>query len=435
MVKKLAPLLALLLGAALLLTAGGILGLAIPLRGQAEGFSTFMIGVMGGAYSLGFVLGCVVVPRWAARVGHVRSFAVVAALAAIDVLLTGAVVTAWSWIMLRALMGFCFAGAFALIESWINDAVSATTRGAIYGVYMIINLVSVTLGQMLVPLIGSLNSFTFTLAAVLFCASLIPTAISTSRLPTPIVHARLRLGKLIETSPVATLGIFSVGLANGAFGTLGAIYASQVGLTDTFTALFVSAVVVGGALTQVPLGRLSDRIDRRIVIAGAAAAAALLGWLIVLLGVITGNATTIIVLATLFGGFAYILYALASAHANDFAAAEDFLETSSGLLLLFGLGAALGPILASMFMRGMGASGLFMFTGIVHAALCAFTVFRMTRRAAIPAGQRDPARLQPLAQISAATPSKMLFDPTCPDKAVERFAAENDAAQAARQAA
>jgi len=204
---------------------------------------------------------------------------------------------------------------------------------------------------------------------------------------------------------VGVVACFVIGLVNGSFGTMGAIYASAIGLGTTTVALFMSAAVVAGAITQFPFGRLSDRIDRRLVLIVACLGASLTAAGFVLLAPV--DPPTVILLAALFGGFVYVMYALAVAHANDFADPSDFVATASGLLLVYGLGAIAGPILAGGAMAALGDSGLFAFTAAAHIALILFTAIRMVRRSPVGADARGAFVVEP----GTATVQTVLLDP------------------------
>src|ERR671918_247087 len=277
MAPAVGPLSALLIGVAVLFFGNGLQSVLLPVRATIEAFATTSIGLIASAYSAGFVVGCLSMPHIVRRVGHIRTFAVCAAIAASVVLLMARIV-------LRALSGVCFAGLFMVIESWLNERATSTNRGQILGVYMVINLSAVTIGQMILPL-GDPAAFSlFALTAIAITLALVPVGLTTSDAPQPLREVRLRLGRLYAMSPVGVVGGFFVGLANGAFGGLGVVFARDVGLSITGIALFMSASLVGGALAQLPLGRLSDRTDRRKVMIAVCAFAAVIGGILALLG-------------------------------------------------------------------------------------------------------------------------------------------------------
>lgn len=396
MFKTLLPVLSLLAGAAVLLLGNGLQGILIPVRASLENFPTSVIGLLASAYSVGFVAGCFLIPYMVRRVGHIRAFAVLAAVAASVVLLLALLPYGWVWTLLRVVSGFCFAGIFMVIESWLNERSTNATRGQIFSVYMIVNLLAVTLGQMLLPTADPADFVLFAVTAMLITLGLVPVALSTSAAPTPIAKVKLRLGRLYRMSPVGVVGCFFIGMTNSAQTGLGAVYAQMLGLSVTGVALYMSAAVVGGALSQFPVGHLSDRMDRRRVIVMVCLAAALLGAVLAKVGDVSFQTplnlpsdlspALLILTAAVFGFCIYPLYSLCVAHTNDYVAPEDFVEASSGLLLTYGLGAILGPFVAAFLMERLGAGGLYVFTAVTHLTFCLFTLYRMTRRA--PAQER-----------------------------------------------
>ncbi|MBN9252801.1 MAG: MFS transporter, partial [Mesorhizobium sp.] len=345
------PILSLLRGTAFLLAASGLHGLLLPLRGQMEGFSTASLGLMGTAWATGFVAGCYFAPRIVRRAGHVRAFGTFAASGAIIALLTGLIIDEYAWIALRAFTGFVMAGAFMIIESWLNEKATNENRGTVFGLYMMVTYASIMGGQMIVAAGDVQSASLFMITGIFFCLSLIPTAVSTQSTPQLLQDVKLDLKGLYANSPVAAIACLLIGIANGAWGTLGAVYGARIGISTAQIALMMSLVVVAGAVMQLPAGRLSDRTDRRYVLAGAAFGAALFGLIVFL---VQPRAGLFVLPATAaYGAFAYTLYSIAVAHANDHARAEDFVKVSGGLLLLYGFGTIIGPLLAAALMEWM----------------------------------------------------------------------------------
>ncbi len=427
MPAALLPVGALLLGAAILLLGNGLLGILLPVRASFEHFPTTAIGLIASGYSAGFVVGCLGTPHVVQRVGHIRTFAVMAAIAAAVVLTMVLMIQPLVWIFLRMITGVAFAGLYMVIESWLNERASNTNRGQLFATYMVIQLAAITIGQMLLPL-GEPGGFRlFVLTAIAITLALVPVGLTTSVAPQPLGEVRLRLARLYRMSPVGVLGCFFVGLANGAFGGLGAIFAQDVGLSRTGVALFMSAALVGGALFQIPLGRLSDRIDRRKVLIIACWLAVLAGGVLALAGdarsagglvppALERLALSPLVLigaVVVFGGCIYSMYALCVAHTNDFVEREDFLEASSGLLLTWGVGATIGPLLAAFAMERIGLGGLFIYAALVHLLFIAFTWYRTRQRAPLPPDVR-PDFVH--AGASRTSPVAAVLDPRAPDQ-------------------
>ncbi|MCB1510932.1 MAG: MFS transporter, partial [Hyphomicrobiaceae bacterium] len=248
MKREILPITALLIGSAFLLFAGGINGLILPVRGAAEGFPTLSLGLLGTGWAIGYVAGCLVVPRLVARVGHIRSFSVMAAFAGCTILASLLLISPWAWVPLRAVSGFCFAGAAMIVESWLNERVDGSSRGRIFALYTMINLAATMAGQTVLSL-GSIAGHTFfVLAAMFYALALVPTAVSSSISPKPLVRTSLDLKALWRNSPIAVVTSILIGISNSAFGTLAAVYATQVGLSLAAITLFASVPILAGAL-------------------------------------------------------------------------------------------------------------------------------------------------------------------------------------------
>ncbi len=400
MVRHLIPISALLLGSAFLLYAGGMNGLILPVRGSQEGFSAFSLGLLGTGWAIGYVLGCIMTPGLVGRVGHIRSFSVMASLAALAILASLLFITPWAWIPLRAISGFCFAGAAMIVESWLSERVDAGSRGRVFGVYTMVNLMATTTGQMTIML-GETSGYTFfVIGAMFYCLALIPTAISSTVSPKPLVKVKLELGALWRNSPIAVYAVLMVGISNSAFGTLAAVYADRIGLTLSAIALFTSIPILAGALAQIPVGQMSDRMDRRKVLIG-----------ITIIGIIGDLAFIILqpelawmnfVLVFVFGAAAYSMYPVIVAHANDHAEPDSYIQTSGGLLLVFGVGCIVGPLFAGFGMSAIGTSALFMTTIVVHVLIVIYTLWRISRRA--PVEPKRKVEFVPSAPTRTTTP-------------------------------
>jgi MFS family permease len=399
--------LALLFGTAFLLMGSGLHGLLLPLRGGAEGFALTSLGLLGTTWAGGFVAGCLFAPRLVRRVGHVRAFSIFAASAAVIALLSGVYVDVVTWIVLRTFTGFSMAGAFMVIESWLNERATNESRGKIFGLYMMVNYGATVTGQMLVSAGDIRSDHLFMFAGIFFCLSLIPISISTASSPKPLTEVQLDLKALFKNSPAAFVGCILIGIANGAWGTLGAVYGAQSGINNTQIALMVSATIAAGALMQIPIGRISDMIDRRYVLAGTASLAAVVGLMTFLFSPQGG--TFIILSAACYGALAYTLYPVAVAHANDHATSENFVKISSGLLLLYGFGTMLGPLLAASAMDYFWPSALFAITAVSHISIAVYVLFRARVRKSVP--RQDKDQFATLPPERSGTPEAFKLDP------------------------
>ncbi len=382
MTRQILPIAALLLGSAFLLFAGGVNALILPVRGTGEGFSAFSLGLLGTGWAVGYVLGCILTPRLVARVGHIRSFSVLASIAGLSVLLSLLLITPWAWIPLRAMSGFCFAGAAMIVEGWLSERSDANSRGTIFGVYMAINLFATTAGQMVLTTGDPMGHVFFVYAAMFYMLALIPTAVSSSASPKPLIQARLNLNELYQNSPVSAVSAFFVGISNGTFGTLAAVYAMGIGLELQTVALFASLPLLAGAVAQVPIGMLSDLVDRRLVLLAMVLVA--LSAELALVIVQPGDTAIVLLAVAILGAAIFTMYPLLLAHANDHASPEKYVLTTGSLLLVFGIGAIFGPLIAGIAIETIGPSGLFVTMATAHVLIAAYSLWRITVQKPVP---------------------------------------------------
>lgn len=388
MIRTLLPVAALLASVAVLLLGNGLQGTLLPVRAQLEDFGSVNIGILGSSYFLGFAAGCMLAPYAVRRVGHIRAFTAMVAIASTVSLAHALIVWPPIWWVFRALTGFCFAGLYMIIESWLMERSTNETRGFVFSVYTVINLTVITIGQMFVALDDPRNFPLFAIASILVSLAAVPVSLSTATAPKPPTVVRIRPMHLFRISPVGLVGSFSVGLSNGAFWSLGPVFAQREEGNVTAIAIFMSLAVIAGAVGQWPLGLLSDRQDRRRVIIGACIAAAIAGAALSAASLMWAPTPVILALAAMFGVFAFPLYSICAAHTNDHVEADGFVEAASGLLLVFSAGAVAGPVLASFAMKLYGVWALFSYTAMVHVALAAYATYRIRTRNPVAADSR-----------------------------------------------
>ncbi|MGR9170922.1 MFS transporter [Rhizobium sp. KDH_Rht_773_N] len=405
MTRNLLSVAALLFGTLFLFMGNGLQGILLPVRGNLEGYATTTLGLLGTSWAAGFVVGCLIAPKMVRRVGHVRAFSGFIAIIAIIALVSGIIIDPVWWVILRAVTGFSTAGTSMIIESWLNERANNESRGAIFSLYIGITLLGVVGGQLMIPLEDVRTPALFMICGIFYCIAMLPTTLSTAASPQPLKAVKLDLPALYRNSPVSCLGILLVGIANGAYGTLGAVFGAGAGLSDTAIAVMMSATIFAGAIMQLPAGRLSDRIDRRYVLAAMSAIAALAGLLIFLLH--PSSPAFLIGLVILYGAVANTLYPIAVAHANDFAASEDFVKVSGGLLLLYGIGTVIGPTIGGPVMSVISPHALFLVTAFAHLLITGYAIVRSRIRAAIPASDRDAYTTIPTATSPTLTPQSM----------------------------
>ena len=412
--NAIAPISVLLMSVALLLTGQGLQSVLLPVRAQAEALSTLAIGTMGSAYFLGFAVGCLTCPRLVQSVGHIRSFAAMTAVASAAPLIHAMWISPFGWILTRAITGVSIAALTVIIESWLNDRSTNETRGTVLSAYMVINLTVITVGQMMLTLAEPTEFLLFAVASVLVSVAAVPVALTRQSQPAPLESVAIRPFRILTVSPVAFVGCAVVGLANGAWWALAPLFTAQDAPDTTRTAVFMSACVIGGAVGQWPLGRLSDRMDRRRVVLGASLLAVLASLCVL---ATSGQGPLLYVSSALWGAAAFPLYSLAVAHANDRAAREDLVETSSSLLLIYGAGAVIGPIVASTVMQIAGPDSLYLHTAAMHIGLAAFALWSMGREAEAPDHEPAPfaEALRAAETISPAFDAARLAEATAAD--------------------
>ncbi len=379
----LAPVAALLIGVSILLTGQGLQGTLLPVRASLENFPTVAIGIMGAAYFLGFTLGCLRGGELLKRVGHVRVFLAMASLASAVPLLHGLILHPIVWGLFRALTGFCFAVLYVVIESWLNERATNENRGIIFSTYVMITLTVLAGGQMMTLLYDPRGLELFLIASVLVSLGAIPVALSTSPSPDMPQTVKADLRRLFRISPSGSIGCLATGLSNGAFWAMAPVFIAGVSGDPALAAWFMTSAVAGGALSQWPLGFLSDRWGRRRVIL----AASIFGIGISAVIVIAGSEMSFLlvnVLGAAWGAVAFPLYSISVAHANDYAEADEYVMVSSGLLLMYGIGAIVGPFIASVLMSSIGAIGLYAYMTVVHTGLAVYVGYRMLRRESMP---------------------------------------------------
>ncbi|HBK47076.1 MAG TPA: MFS transporter [Xanthomonadaceae bacterium] len=395
---------ALLLGVALLLTGSGLLGTLLAVRGGLAGFDARALGLIMSGYFAGFFLGTFFAPPLIRRIGHIRAFAFYASLAAIAVLLHPIWLDPWGWGLLRLVTGAALVGLYTVIESWLNAEPDPLRRSRVFSVYMMVNLSALALGQVLLSAGDAAAPAMFTLTAILICAAVMPVA--TTRLVQPEVPhvSRLRLTTLYSVAPVATIAAALAGLAMGGFWGLLPVYAGQVGQDGDGVAMFMLTAIAGGALLQWPIGRISDGHDRRIALvvtsvlaAGIAIAAAV--------PAVQAQTRLLFALFFVYGGLAFALYPFAVAHMLDYLPREHLLSGCSSLLLVNGVGSAIGPALAGGAMQKFGPAALPLYFAVMLLALAGFTLARVLRF------HRDRTHPVPFRPMLRTTPSALELMP------------------------
>ncbi|MCB1776715.1 MAG: MFS transporter [Candidatus Competibacteraceae bacterium] len=373
----------LLLGLGALLVGNGLLGTLLGIRARLEGFTNTSIGALMAAYFLGYVLGTFLVPILIRRVGHIRTFAALAAMGSISVLCYGLVVHPVAWAVLRVVTGIAVLGVYMVVESWLNEQTPPSVRGRVFAMYMVVTLVGLAAGQYLI-LIGDTGALTlFAIASMLFTLGLVPIAATRIHAPQPQTTPPVSLIHLFWRAPLAACGAFIAGIVSGAFWSLGAVFAQRVGLSEEGIALFMSATILGGAFLQWPIGRLSDHYSRRFMLTLVSFSAALVALLA--LRVMHESLTALIACAFLYGGLMFSVYSLSVALMNDRLTTRwEVLDATRGLLLIFGIGSIAGPAIGGPLMDWFGPGTIPAYSAVTLGLLGLLGLVRLVWAKPIP---------------------------------------------------
>ncbi len=377
----------LFLGMLLLMVSNGLLVTLLTTRAAALGFSQSEIAVMQACYPLAALFGCLVAPRIVARVGHIRTFGALASLCSTAALIHMVTADPWSWGAMRALAGFCFPGLYVVAESWLNGRADNRTRAALLSIYFITQTGGAAAGQLLLYLPDSQGNLLFVIVSVLISLSLVPMLLSAQQGQSFEVPERLSVAALTRISPLGVSVAFLNGLSQGAFYIGLGLFGVALGLPAGAVGLLVAAGTLGGVLGQFPLGALSDRLDRRLVIAGAAAAALLACLAVAAGGTGLAGSPWLYGAAGLVGAFVLPLYSLAVAHTNDRLAPAQMVAASGSLVLVMNGGIVLGPLAAGLAIAALGAPALFLCLALLQGLTGGLAAWRLVageKRAAEP---------------------------------------------------
>ena len=368
----------------LLISAGsGLQVVLLGTRAAEAGFNNIATGIVMSGYFAGIFVGSIVVPQILASVGHVRVFGAMSAIASAAVLVHVVFLDPSSWTAMRFASGFSFAGMYIVCESWLNEKATNETRGQLLSLYMITNLGGMAAGQLMISFGQPGGSGLFLLASIVVSIAVVPILITAGKAPSFEAPDRISFRRLVQVSPLAVVGMVFVGVVVSMLFGMGAVYGRAIGLDNTQVGYFMASITLGTLALQYPIGRLSDRFDRRIVIFGAALVA---GITISIAGFFGADQFVLLfILMLIFGGLLFSLYSLFIAHANDYLPPSQMVAMSSGLLMVNSAGAVLGSPLAATVIEMLGVKGLLPTIGAFLFLLAGFILYRMTMRSAVPA--------------------------------------------------
>jgi len=368
----------LMLSVMLVMMGNSLFATLVALRADIEGYPNSIIGFMTSAYFIGFAIGTLQAGPIINRAGHIRSFAVFAAIAAATILSFLLIVEPWAWVVFRMIMGASIAGCFVVQESWLNNRATNQTRGVLLSLYIMVGYFASAVGQLSIQLGDPIDVQVFLFCGILLCLAIVPVSLTRATNPEPVERARLNFNKLFTTSPTAAAGCFLGGVLIGSLWAFGPIYSRDLGLGIDQIAIFMSAIVIGGFILQLPIGRLSDAFDRRTVLLAVSITAVLPASLLVF-GAPFGTLSLYITIG-LFGGLISTIYPISVAYANDYLSKDDIVSSTAGFVFAFGIGAIVGPLATSTSISIFGYGGLFILALLALITLTSIIIWRMRVR-------------------------------------------------------
>ena len=404
---------ALMLGMMLLMVGNGLQGTLIGIRGEIEGFSTIELSIVMSAYFVGFLGASQLVPELIRRVGHVRVFAALASFISAVLIAYPLLTNPIFWSVGRVVIGFCYCGVYITAESWLNNSVDNEKRGQALSLYMIVQMVGIVSAQGVLAL-GNPNGYSlFIIISILVSISFAPILLSISPAPAFERTKLMTLSRLFISSPLACVGMFLLGGVFSAQFGMSAVFGAQIGLSLSQISLFVASFYIGAMIFQYPIGWVSDKMDRRLLILLISAASA------------TGSASAyfaggyffaLVFAAFLVGGLTNPLYSLLIAHANDFIEYEDMASAAAGLLFVNGVGAVSGPIIIGYAMNAYGPEIFFVIIALLMATLAIYAGYRMTQRATVSDTSSYAAVLPNSTGVAVEIAQEFAFDVTNDDE-------------------
>jgi MFS family permease len=368
----------------LLISAGnGLQVVLLGTRAPEAGFSNIATGIVMSGYFAGIFAGSIIVPHILARVGHVRVFGAMSAIASAAVLLHVVFLDPFVWTGMRFASGFSFAGMYIVCESWLNEKATNETRGQLLSLYMITNMAGMAAGQLMISLGEDGSAGLFLLASVMVSIAVVPILITASAAPSFEAPERISFRRLVQVSPLAVVGMVFVGIVISMVFGMGAVYGRNIGLDNTQVGYFMTSITLGTLALQYPVGRLSDKFDRRVVIFGVTVIASIAIGIASLFD--ADQFGFLLIMMLIFGGLIFSLYSLFIAHANDYLAPSQMVAMSSGLLMVNGAGAVIGSPLAALVIEIVGTRGLMPTIASFLFLLAGFVLYRMRMRSAVPA--------------------------------------------------
>jgi len=383
-------------GLSLIMLGNGLQGTLLGIRATIAGFDTSVTGLVMSGYFIGLIIGCYYVPRMIEKVGHVRVFGALASLASVSILVQGIWVDPFFWWAMRLITGFAYAGLYIVSESWLNDASDNDTRGQMLSIYMIISLGSMAGGQFLLNIASPEKIELFVLTSLLISLAVVPLLISATRMPSVDTPESASVIQLFNVSPLGVFGMFASGISMGAFFGMGSVYTINLGFSVKEVSFFMSAVIFGGFISQYPLGWLSDRLGRRQIILNTCMLGTILGFYAAFN---EPKGWTFYVFAILIGAMIMPLYALCSAHVNDYLSPKQMVAASGTLVFVSAAGSTIGSPITALGMKYFGPGA---FYGTIATTMLAVVIYTLWR-----SRQRDELQEEALGDFMVMAPTPL----------------------------
>jgi MFS family permease len=387
-------------GLAMMMVGSGLQGTLLGVRATDAGFPAVVIGIVMSFYYVGYISGTRIIPLLVENVGHIRVFSALAAVASMTILVQGLFVTPAVWAGMRVGTGFAYAGLYIVVESWLNNMATRETRGKILGLYLFTLYLGMVSGQFMLRFADPRDMTLFVLCSIFVSLSLVPIALSKRPGPEFSRRERMNIRELWHASPLGVFAVVLSGTGNSMLTAIGAVYAAQRGFDTAAISTFMAAMAAGGVCFQLPIGHLSDIMDRRRVLVLVSAASVLTS---ILCYAVSGAAGPALYLsAFLLGGTSMTIYGLCVASVNDRIPPQRYVAASGGMLMVNGFGSIVGPTLGTTIMSVFGTDAYFPAIAVVFGIMSAFCLYRMTQRPGVPAAER--ASFQPVKPEALAIP-------------------------------
>jgi len=366
----------------IIMLGSGFYNTFISVRLHLAGTPNFLIGLVSSGYFCGLLIGSVRAEKLILRIGFIRAFSTFASIFTALVMANGLFFNPYYYLVLRFAHGFCIAGLFVVIESWLLIFSTRETRGKILSVYMSAIYTAQAFAQIFLGTIDLNSIFPFALVVIFASLSVVPVSMMRASYPSLTEHAYISAKKLLAICPFGFISCVCGGMVLSAIYSLTPVFAQEIGLGIVEVSWLMGLIILGGFLLQWPIGHLSDIFDRRKVMTFVSCATAVISLLLTLAPILAH--WMIFTLAITFGGFAFTIYPLGITYTSDQIDPKHLVAATGMLLLAYSWGSVVGPIIASMTMTAFGSIGLFVYTMCVAGVLFGYGVLRSRQKATLP---------------------------------------------------